>query len=1266
MIARRSLSRTLVALCVVVGGLLFAWSAPALAQREHVFSKSFGSEGAGDGQLSQPGQLAVSEVGPAAGDVYVIDRGNDRVEVFDGSTGAYVTQFNGSASPTGAFSWPRPEIEFPREGAIAIDNSTNPLDPSAGDVYVADMGHKVIDKFSPSGAYIGQLIGTQADFPFLVVVGVAVDSNGALWVQARNFDTKDLHLREFNDAAMNEFVSETLLKFIPTNSGVGELSAIGFAIDSEGDFYFGHTSGEVRPESRDIAKLSSAGTLLDEEVSGEELATGVAVDRTSNDLYVDNEASISAFTPAGGFVESFGSGRVSASSGVAVDSSTGTVYTSDATNQAIEAFTAVTVPDVSTGSSSSLGETSATVDGVVDPDGLPVTSCVFEYGTSTSYGQDAACSPEPGSGGAPVAVSASLSGLEPLTRYHFRLKVGNANGTLAGADRTFLTPVPVAVGEEAVSDVSAASALLSAQVDPGGSDTKFRFEYGATLAYGQSVPVPEGDLGDGTGVEPVSVRPEDLVPGTTYHVRIAATSALGTVYGADETFTTQSGGGAFTLPDGRMWEMVSPSDKYGAGIEPLPKEGVEEAAEDGSAISYVANGPVVASSVGNPSPFIVTQVLSRRGAGGWSSQDIVSSNATVDANNGSDAEFLFFSPDLSQGLVAPTGETPLSPEASERTEYVRNDVTGGYRPLVTAGNVPPGTMFNGSNGDEQVYGITATPDLAHVLLTSDVALTSNAKGGPERENLYDWTGGVLSLVNVLPNGEPSFRGVSLGSKLNPGVDIRHALSNDGSRVFWTSEPEGQEHPLYMRETVSEKTVQVDEPAPGVPRPPASKATFEIASATGSKVFFLDSEPLTADSKLPPTEAVHGGVGNDLYVYDTEAKTLTDLTVDRDGSEPANVQDEMLGASEDGSVVYFVATGVLASGAEAGADNLYVVSEADSMWSAPRLVAVLSPEDGPDWGVGTGGTVGTEGMLTSKVSPNGRFLAFMSDRDLTGYDSRDVSSGQPDEEVFLYDQASDRLTCVSCDPTGARPAGVFDPGDEDPLDSDRAALWSGRWLAADLPTGDHVNRFASMAYQPRYLSGEGRLFFNSFDSLVAQDTNGRADVYEYEPQAIGSCEQAGGCVSLISSGTSSQESTFLDAGGMGPGGAEGEDVFFLTASRLVLQDYDTSQDVYDAHVCSSAVACVSAPVAPPECSSGDSCKAAPSLQPTIFGAPSSATFSGSGNITSAAGEGVSTPKGAKKKPHSKRKRKAKRKGKGASRGRDRGAGIHKSLSARARR
>jgi hypothetical protein len=1278
MIARRSLLRMLVSLWVVVGGLLFVWSAPALAQRKHVFSFTFGSPGSGAGELTQPAALAVSE---ETGDVYVIDRGNSRVEIFNGSTGAYIGQFNGSASPTGVFSFTGEAGQAP-QGSIAVDNSKNPLDPSKGDVYVLDFGHSVIDKFSPSGAYIGQIVGTSPTSPFVAngedfdrISAVAVDSNGTLWVQRGRPNGVD----EFNDALINGYVSSMELGFpIARESSASrpQLGQRGFALDSEDNIYIGEKfTLEEGPTTS--AKFSDMGEILAEELDGREVATGFAVDLSSNDAYIDHETSVAAFSPSGFLVERFGSVQMHASTGIAVSSSTGTVYTSDASSQEIDAFTAVVVPDAKTEPASSFAETSATVNGVVNPDGLPVAECVFEYGTSEAYGQSASCSTSPGSGSSPVAVSAQLTGLERLTRYHFRLKVSNANGSNEGQDRTFVTPEPVGISEESVVDVSSDSAVFSAQVDPSGADTTYAFEYGTTASYGKSAPAPAGNLGAGTSSAPATVSAQDLTPGTTYHVRIVASNLLGTVFGPDETFTTQAGGGAFVLPDGREWELVSPPSKYGASIYPFGDGYIVEASEDGSAISYGTSGPVVANPAGNPSPEGRTQVLSQRGVDGWSTEDIDTPHqATTSAEGGQGLEYLLFSSDLSQGLVEPEGDTLLSPEATGKTVYVHDFASGSYVPLVTTTdvNAPPGTVFG---NDEHIEGIDATPDLSHVLLFSaHVALTSNAIS--QGEGLYEWSGRRLQLVNVLPDGMATKRG-------RPGenlANIRHAMSNDGSRVFWKEGQGPEGGPLYMRNTVTEQTVQVDAPAPGVTAPPAYKPQFEIASADGSMVFFLDEEPLTLDSKLTPVASGHTIGTSDLYMYDTATGALTDLSVDHNADEQAEVQNMVVGASEDGSVVYFVAKGVLAEGAESGKDNLYVESEAGSAWST-RFVAVLSEDDDEDWAGEKEASGDDPVWMTSRVSPNGRYLAFMSDRSLTGYDNRDANSGQPDDEVFLYDEATSRLACVSCNPTGVRPDGVFDPGrvegegpgrGQELLVDPEGRMLQGKWLAASLPGWEQIlgggNQYGA-TYQPRYLSDEGRLFFNSADALVPQATNGREDVYEYEPVGAGrpsGCTTAaagyvadrGGCVSLVSAGTSPEESAFMDAS------ENGNDVFFLTAARLTSQDVDTAFDVYDAHVCSESSPCVSQPVLPPPCASGDACKAAPSPQPAIFGAPASATFSGAGNVTQGSPvKSASTPKkGSKKKKAKKRSSRAKPKSK--SKSKSKGLRARKSLSTRTRR
>ena len=93
-----------------------------------------------------------------------------------------------------------------------------------------------------------------------------------------------------------------------------------------------------------------------------------------------------------------------------------------------------------------------------------------------------------------------------------------------------------------------------------------------------------------------------------------------------------------------------------------------------------------------------------------------------------------------------------------------------------------------------------------------------------------------------------------------------------------------------------------------------------------------------------------------------------------------MQGFILGASEDGASVYLVAQGVLASNengnrerAEAGRDNLYELHYAAGHWST-TFIATLSGEDSPEW---DGAQHANTAYLTARVSPNGRYLAFMS-------------------------------------------------------------------------------------------------------------------------------------------------------------------------------------------------------------------------------------------------------------------------------------------------
>jgi hypothetical protein len=529
-----------------------------------------------------------------------------------------------------------------------------------------------------------------------------------------------------------------------------------------------------------------------------------------------------------------------------------------------------------------------------------------------------------------------------------------------------------------------------------------------------------------------------------------------------------------------------------------------------------------------------------------------------------------------------------------------------------------------------------------VVLASPSALTSNSIRDEKKWNVYEWSGGRLQLVNVLPDGKPAREGLNatLGGQSTIGEaasgSVARAVSNDGRRIAWTW---GQPYVktitgefryyrgLYVRDMVEGRTLRVG----------GRKALLQTMNSDGSRIFFLEE--------------------GELYEFNFATDTQTDLTANHGADESnAGVKELVSDVSEDGSSVYFVATGVLAKGAVSDGDNLYLLHDDGSGWST-RYIATLSSEDEKSWFSSHRGDEGSPGLprISSRVSPDGRYLTFMSNRQLTGYDNTDAVSGQPDEEVYLYDAASNRLACASCNPSGARPVGVLDEG-EGQLLVDRLSpkVWGeldAHWLAGSVPGWDiSGGGLETGSYQPRYLSNSGRLFFDSPDALVPQDTNGLEDVYQYEPDGVGGCvstnttfsERSGGCVDLISSGKSSAESVFYDAS------ENGDDVFFLTASRLTTADYDTSLDVYDAHVCSTWAPCIVAPVSPPPCTSGDSCKAAPSPQPEIFGPAPSATFSGTGNVVEEAKKGVVKGKGkTKRKKHAKAKQK-RRKGKKAKR------------------
>ena len=323
------------------------------------------------------------------------------------------------------------------------------------------------------------------------------------------------------------------------------------------------------------------------------------------------------------------------------------------------------------------------------------------------------------------------------------------------------------------------------------------------------------------------------------------------------------------------------------------------------------------------------------------------------------------------------------------------------------------------------------------------------------------------------------------------------------------------------------------------------------------------------------------------------------------------------ASEDGSYVYFVAESVLTSGKNgegrepvAGQPNLYL-----SHGGSVSFIATLAPRAGggkfPGFANALGDGYGDEeawlgeegatdydfgpGRHSVRVSGDGSLLVFTSELGLTGYDNRPAAAGECEgelcREVYLFDAVSGGLVCLSCG--GSRPVGPSALGGHELMGADDLGESSPFYVARNVSVGG------------------GRVFFQSVDALVPQDTNGLLDVYEWERPGVGSCTESlpafragsGGCVFPVSNVAGGSESFFMDASG------SGGDVFIATADQLVSSDTDSREDVYDVRVDGGF------PVsgAPPVCVSADSCKPSVSPQPGVFGVPASAAFSGSGNL-----------------------------------------------------
>jgi WD40-like Beta Propeller Repeat len=540
---------------------------------------------------------------------------------------------------------------------------------------------------------------------------------------------------------------------------------------------------------------------------------------------------------------------------------------------------------------------------------------------------------------------------------------------------------------------------------------------------------------------------------------------------------TTAAGIAHAAPQGRGYEMVSPVEKNGGDVFRVPP-----AADDGEAIptmSLAAAGEVAGNQLG-------VGAIAHRTPEGWVSRDFTSPSATGGLGQGTfpvlfddafskvvlNSAFVLDQQDL-DGLV--------------NDAYLFDMDTRGVT-LLSRGDAASDSAF------VYVHPVAADRDLRRVFMSAQGPLLST---GPATAGIYVWEDGALEVASVLPDGEPpsdfftiaapptarsglpNSQGGFYGAR--PAHGGAHAVSDDGSRLYFYSGSGGDNEPLYLRE--GDGTVAVSRSRRAGDPDGAQHATFIAATPDGSVAYFTSDLPLTDDA-----------AGGDLYRYDATSDQLTSLTADP--ATAGNAIHQAI-ASADGTHVYFVTTAALDGSAVAGEDNAYVWSEAGGV----QFIAAVGPD----------GTV-------ARASRDGRYAVVQTTASMAG------APTDGHVALYLFDAQTGELACASCRADGSpsagdaaletvpfgapmveqgtRPRNVTDDGhvfftsadrllaDDTSAKVDVYAYGGGQLTLISSGRSDHHNYLADN-------SDDGQdVFFLSRDALVElDDDNGVMDLYD---------------------------------------------------------------------------------------------------------------------------------------------------------------------------
>jgi len=811
--------------------------------------------------------------------------------------------------------------------------------------------------------------------------------------------------------------------------------------------------------------------------------------------------------------------------------------------------TAPAIKDLTTEAATDVTPTTAVLHGSLDPDNL-VTTYYFEWGKTDTYGQATPLPPgDPVGTTAPgtAQVSTQLEDLEAGTTYHYRLVATNITGTSFDGDLTFTTPQAPSINSFSATNVTATTADLIATVNPNGADTTYYFEYGPTIEYGSTAPVPPGVLSASNTTQSITV-PISGLSGVTYHFRLTVESEWGTVTTEDQSFdfnapsscpnhTVRQQTGAGYLPDCRAYEIVSAERAGGAALFAEGPTSAYASSPGRFAYGAFLNAIPGAGEPVNGSLFQGDLYVASRTATGWKTRYVgmpgYQSLAYGGARGGE-----YGQPGSLETVLTDRTMNHFLIWDGRQAGLAGGTLAGTYAPFVfdNEGNIvdqlPTGIEgIAGGETDVTEEGFRGssriTPDFTHYAFSSiKLAFTEDGLvepvGSAYDDNLAT---GDITLISKTEDGQDIAKDPTSGIA-EEFIRIP-AISDDGSHILMsTGGPGGTTH-LYMRvDHASSYEVSADESGTN------QGVKFEGMTSDGSRVFYSTNKQMTADD----TDA-----SIDLYAW--QAASNSSIRISDSGNLPGNsdacaaawtsgcniqvvpitpVENKRFDSAMaiDSGDIYFYSPELL-DGARGFPDkrNLYVYRNGDV-----QHVTTMEP----------GG-----GATRINVAPDGAKMAFISSSRLTPYDNEGKA------EMYRYDANTRALQCVSC-----------------------------------VPSGDAPNFSIEGSQRGLFMTHDGRTFFATRDALVPQDANGIKDVYEF----------VAGRPQLISTGTGDNAgNAFQPAGLVGVSG-DGIDAFFATYETLVPQDENGEQlKFYDARTNGGFQ--VDKPPAP--CEAADECHGADS-------------------------------------------------------------------------